>query len=70
MGSTPILTASFLFCSSHEYWRYQFVEILRKELSSDSDGRAVLGAALRTQSTHVGVGLNPTPYHVVEIVKK
>ena len=30
-------------------------------MSSDSDGRAVLGAALRTQSTHVGLDLNPTP---------
>ena len=25
------------------------------------DGRAVQGAAFRSQSTHVGVGLNPTP---------
>ena len=31
------------------------------EVGRCQDGRAVQGAALRSQSTHVGVGSNPTP---------
>ena len=31
------------------------------------DGRAVQGAAFRSQSTHVGVGSNPTPNTSIKI---
>ena len=37
------------------------------EVRRCQDGRAVQGAAFRSQSTHVGVGSNPTPDTSIKI---